>query len=94
MDVRATAPNLVLRAYRGPEDHPAMSDVAAAGRADNGERELGTVAELDNHYAHLDQAALPRDCALAVLDGRGGARRARDPMRPPRPDPTGRRRRA
>ncbi len=64
---------LVLRAYRGPQDHPAMNDIAAAVRADNGERELGDVAEFDNHYAHLDQAALPRDCALVEMDGRAVA---------------------
>jgi ribosomal protein S18 acetylase RimI-like enzyme len=69
MDIQALAPNLVLRAYRGPEDHQAMQDTAAAVRIDNGEREISTVAELDNHYAHLDQAALPRDCALVELDG-------------------------
>ena len=65
-----STPTLVLRAYRGPEDHPAMQDTAAAVRIDNGEREIGTVADLDNHYAHLDQAALSRDCALVELDGR------------------------
>jgi ribosomal protein S18 acetylase RimI-like enzyme len=70
MHVQASAPILVLRAYRGPEDHPAMAATAAAVRADNGDRELGTVADMDNHYAHLDQAALPRDCALVELDGR------------------------
>lgn len=69
MNVQASAPNLVLRAYRGPEDHPAMAATASAVRADNGDRELGTVAGIDNHYAHLDQAALPRDCALVELDG-------------------------
>ena len=63
------APTLVLRAYRGPEDHGAMQDTATAVRLDNGEREIGTVADLDNHYAHLDQLALPRDCALVELDG-------------------------
>jgi mycothiol synthase len=65
-----TAANLVLRAYRGPEDHAAMAAAAAAVRAFNGDRELGTVADMDNHYGHLDQAALPRDCALVELDGR------------------------
>jgi ribosomal protein S18 acetylase RimI-like enzyme len=70
MDIRTLASNLVLRAYRGPEDHQAMNDAAAAVRIDNGDREIGTVADLDNHYAHLDQAALPRDCALVELDGR------------------------
>ena len=62
--------NAVLRAYRGPEDHPDMSRVAAAARTHDGEHDAGTVADIDNHYAHLDQAALPRDCTLAVLDGR------------------------
>ena len=69
MNIQAPAPHLVLRAYRGPEDHQAMQDTAAAVRADNGDREIGTVADLDNHYAHLDQVALPRDCALVELDG-------------------------
>ncbi|HET9435742.1 MAG TPA: GNAT family N-acetyltransferase [Candidatus Limnocylindrales bacterium] len=69
MTIQALASNLVLRAYRGPEDHPAMAATAAAVRADNGDRELGTVADIDNHYAHLDQAALPRDCALVEVDG-------------------------
>lgn len=69
MHVQSVVSNLVLRAYRGPEDHQAMNDTAAAVRIDNGEREIGTVADIDNHYAHLDQAALPRDCALVELDG-------------------------
>jgi ribosomal protein S18 acetylase RimI-like enzyme len=47
-----------------------MAATAAAVRADNGDRELGTVADIDNHYGHLDQVALPRDCALVELDGR------------------------
>jgi mycothiol synthase len=70
MDIQALAPNVVLRAYRGPEDHPAMNDTAAAVRIDNGEREIGTLADIDNYYAHLDQVALPRDCALVELNGR------------------------
>lgn len=68
MDQPNLTDRLVLRAYRGPEDHPAMQAAAAAVRIDNGEREIGTVADMDNHYAHLDQAALPRDCALVELD--------------------------
>ena len=54
-----------------------MAAAAAAVRADNGDRELGTVADMDNHYAHLDQAALPRDCALVELDGHGRGLRPR-----------------
>lgn len=63
-------PSIVLRAYRGPEDHPEMTRVAAAVRAFNGDAELGTVADMDNRYAHLEHADLPRDCALVELDGR------------------------
>ena len=70
MTVTEHVSSLVLRAYRGPEDHPAMSDAAAAVRLANGDRETGTIADMDNHYAHLDQAALPRDCAVVELDGR------------------------
>ncbi len=44
-----------------------MTAAAAAVRADNGERELGTVADMDNHYGHLDQAALPLDCAIVEV---------------------------
>jgi GNAT superfamily N-acetyltransferase len=67
---RSTIPDqFVLRAYRGPEDHPAMTRVAHAVRAFNGDAELGTVADMDNHYAHLDQADLPQDCALVELGG-------------------------
>ena len=64
------APNLVLRAYRGEADHEAMAGIAAAVRVDNGDRDLGTVEGLANHYRHLDQEALPRDCVLVELDGR------------------------
>ena len=46
-----------------------MTALAAAVRAFNGDAELGTVADMDNHYAHLDQSDLPRDCALVELDG-------------------------
>lgn len=67
------APNLVLRAYRGSQDHPAMADIVTAVRAHNGDRDLGTVEGLDNHYRHLDQEALPRDCALVEIDGRAVA---------------------
>ncbi len=70
MDRPLPADRLVLRAYRGPEDHPDMNQVATAVRAHNGDADLGTVADMDNHYAHLDQAALPLDCALVELDGR------------------------
>jgi len=64
------AATLRLRAYRGPVDHPHMNRVANAVRAFNGDPVLGGVADMDNHYAHLEHADLPRDCALVELDDR------------------------
>jgi ribosomal protein S18 acetylase RimI-like enzyme len=64
------AATLRLRPYRGPVDHPEMSRVANAVRAFNGDPNLGSVADMDNHYAHLEHADLARDCALVELDGR------------------------
>jgi len=61
--------SLRLRPYRGPVDHPAMVRVIGEVRAHNGQADLGTVAEMDNHYAHLERADLPRDCALVELEG-------------------------
>ena len=61
--------NVVLRAYRGPDDHPAMNAVRNAVRAFNGDPDVGTLADMDNYYAHLDHADLPRDCALVEVDG-------------------------
>lgn len=61
---------VILRAYRGPEDHPAMNDVANAVRAFNDDPDVGSVADFDNYYAHFDHADLPRDCAIVEIDGR------------------------
>ncbi len=61
---------IVLRAYRGPEDHPAMNHVANAVRAFNGDPDISSVADFDNTYAHFDHADLPRDCAIVEIDGR------------------------
>src|SRR3990172_6114832 len=69
MDRASVAERIVLRAYRGQEDHPAMNHVAASVRAFNGNPELGSVDEMDHYYAHLEHADLPRDCALVELDG-------------------------
>jgi ribosomal protein S18 acetylase RimI-like enzyme len=69
MGTSVSAPTLVLRAYRGPQDHPAMTEIAEAVRKDNGDRNVGTVADMDNYYAHLDQATLPLDCGLVERDG-------------------------
>jgi GNAT superfamily N-acetyltransferase len=59
----------VLRAYRGPQDHPAMTAVANAVRAHNDDPAIGTVADMDNYYSRFDQDRLLRDCALVELDG-------------------------
>ena len=64
------AATLRLRPYRGPIDHRDMNRVSNAVRAFNGDPNIGTVADMDNHYAHLEHADLPRDCALVELDGR------------------------
>jgi mycothiol synthase len=64
------AATLRLRPYRGPVDHPDMNRVANAVRAFNGDPNLGSVTDMDNHYAHLEHADLARDCALVELDGR------------------------
>lgn len=69
MDPNVSGTNFVLRAYRGPEDHPAMNDVSNAVRAFNGDPNVGTVADMDNHYGHLKHADLPADCRLVELDG-------------------------
>jgi ribosomal protein S18 acetylase RimI-like enzyme len=65
-----TQPTLRLRPYRGRADHPANARIVSDVRGLNGQADLGTLAELDNHYAHLERADLPRDCALVELDGR------------------------
>jgi len=59
----------VLRAYQGPQDHPAMNRVANAVRAHNGDPDVGTVPDMDNYYRRFDQARLPHDCALVEVDG-------------------------
>jgi mycothiol synthase len=59
----------VLRAYRGPQDHAFMVPVSNAVRAQNGNRSVGTVADMTNYYSRFDQAALVRDCALVEVDG-------------------------
>lgn len=46
-----------------------MTRVAAAVRAFNGDAELGSVADMDNYYGHLEHADLPRDCALVEVNG-------------------------
>jgi mycothiol synthase len=60
---------IIVRPYRGRVDHPDMNRVAAAARLHNNDAEIGTLADLDNHYAHLPFAELERDCVLAEQDG-------------------------
>jgi mycothiol synthase len=71
----ATSPSEgpVVRAYRGPQDHPDLVRIASAARAANGDLDQVTAAQLDNDYAHLSNCDLPRDCALVELDGRAVA---------------------
>ena len=69
MDPTVSSTNFVLRAYRGPEEHPAMTDVSNAVRVFNGDPNVGTVADMDNYYGHLEHADLPRDCRLVELGG-------------------------
>ena len=58
----------VLRAYRGPQDHPAMVVISNAVRAFNGNQNVGTIADMTTYYARFDQVRLLRDCALVELD--------------------------
>ena len=65
----ARADTPVLRAYRGPQDHPLMVPVSNAVRAHNDDPQVGTVADMDNYYGRFDAERLRRDCALVELDG-------------------------
>jgi ribosomal protein S18 acetylase RimI-like enzyme len=69
MGTPVSAPAIVLRPYRGPQDHPAMS--AAANNIDvfNGAPSTRTVADMDNYYGNLRNVDLPRDCILVEVDG-------------------------
>ncbi|HKB28079.1 MAG TPA: GNAT family N-acetyltransferase [Candidatus Limnocylindrales bacterium] len=63
------APVIVLRPYRGPQDHPAMSAAANAIDVFNGAPTVRSVADMDNYYGHLQGVDLPRDCTLVEVDG-------------------------
>lgn len=69
MSTPISAPAIVLRPYRGPQDHPAMSRAANAIDGFNGAPSTRTVADMDNYYGHLQNVDLPRDCTLVELDG-------------------------
>jgi len=60
---------VVLRPYRGPQDHPAMTEVANAVDLYNGAPAGRSVEGMDTYYAHLEHADLPRDCVIVELDG-------------------------
>ena len=66
----ASAGTPVLRAYQGPQDHPAMTLVSNSVRAHNGNRSVGTVADMTNYYSRFGLENLVRDCALVEVDGR------------------------
>ncbi len=70
-DGTAAAP--VVRAYRGPQDHPILARVGSAARQGSGNPEQVTVAQFDNDYAHLENCDLLRDCVVVELDGAGAA---------------------
>ena len=61
---------IVLRSYRGPQDHPQMNRVANLVRVANGDPNLGSVADMDSFYRQFEPADLPADCAIVELDGR------------------------
>ncbi len=70
---RSGADRPVVRAYRGPQDHPALVRIGNAARAANGDPEQLTVARIDNDYRHLENCDLVHDCALVELGGRAVA---------------------
>jgi len=63
------AANLVLRPYRGPQDHAEMNRVANLVRAASGEPSNRGVAEMDAFYSSLDPDELPADCVIVEADG-------------------------
>jgi mycothiol synthase len=69
MGATVAAPAIVLRPYRGPQDHPAMSAAANAIDVHNGAPSVRTVADMDNYYGKLRDVDLPRDCTLVEVDG-------------------------
>ena len=75
-----SAPVIVLRPYRGPQDHPAMTDAANAIDRFNGAPSGRSLAGMDDYYANLRDVDLPRDCTLVEVDGvvRAYGRVARD----------------
>jgi len=63
-------PGLVLRPYRGPEDHPAMVEINNRARAAAGSPDRQTVAGLDVAYANSTGCDPRRDALVTELDGR------------------------
>jgi mycothiol synthase len=58
------------RPYRGPADHPAMTAVLAAYRANAGDPERPSVAQMDVTYANLDDCDPALD--VVVIEAAGG----------------------
>jgi mycothiol synthase len=69
MGTPVSAPAIVLRPYRGPQDHPAMSSAANAIDVFNGAPSTRSVADMDNYYGKLRNVDLPRDCTLVEVSG-------------------------
>lgn len=60
---------LSFRAYRGPEDHPAMLRVHEAAHAADGLEEVTTLEQFGLNYATLVNCDPERDITLAEVDG-------------------------
>ena len=69
MGTPVSAPAIVLRPYRGPQDHPAMTAAANAIDVYNGVPAQRSVAGMDHFYSNLQGVDLPRDCTLVEVDG-------------------------
>ena len=69
MGTPVSAPAIVLRPYRGPQDHPAMTHAANAIDVFNGAPSVRTVADMDAYYGGLRDVDLTRDCTLVEADG-------------------------
>ena len=55
-----SAPAIVLRPYRGPQDHPAMTAAANSIDVFNGAPGTRSVAGMDTYYAQLENVDLRR----------------------------------
>lgn len=63
-------PGLRFRLFAGPQDIPAMAEVARAANLANGVADPVTVERMLVDYANLTNSDPTRDCILAEVDGR------------------------